>query len=104
MSACMTLSEFKRSLSKARPPAGLAPALTALWWAAKDNWDRAHTLIMNESGRDCAWVHAYLHRAEGDLGNARYWYGQARRPVASGRVRAEWDAIASEILEKAGPD
>src|SRR5437899_4800487 len=94
----MTLIEFKSSLSKSRPPAGLAPALAALWWAAKDDWARAHDLVMNEGGRDCAWVHAYLHRVEGDLGNARYWYGQARKPVPTGRLQAEWDGIAKTLL------
>lgn len=96
----MTLDEFKRSLSRGKPPAKLVAALTALWWAAKDDWPRAHQLVMDEGGRDCAWVHAYLHRVEGDLDNARYWYGQARRPVARGALKAEWDAIAAEILAK----
>jgi hypothetical protein len=96
----MTLAEFKRSLSKAEPPPQLVPALAALWWAAKDDWQRAHELVMNERGRDCAWVHAHLHRVEGDHDNARYWYGRARRPVARGPLRAEWDAIAAEILAK----
>ncbi len=96
----MTHSDFKATLSKARPPAGFAPALAALWWAAKDNWDRAHSIVMNEGGKDCAWVHAYLHRLEGDLGNARYWYGQARQPVATGRLQAEWDAIARALLAR----
>ena len=63
----MNLSEFKRSLAKAKPPSGLAPALSALWWAGKDEWEKAHTLVMAESGKDCAWVHAHLHRVEGDL-------------------------------------
>jgi len=57
---------------------------------------------MDESGKDCAWVHAYLHRVEGDLGNARYWYRQAQRPVATAPLTAEWDAIA-EILLQAEP-
>jgi hypothetical protein len=96
----MTLDEFKRSLAHAKPPAKLAPALAALWWAAKDDWDRAHKIVMDESGGDCAWVHAYLHRVEGDLGNARYWYGQAQRPVARDALASEWAAIASEILAK----
>ena len=95
----MNLSEFKRSLAKAKPPAGLAPALAALWWAGKDQWHKAHNIVMDESGKDCAWVHAYLHRVEGDLGNARYWYRQAQRPVATAPLTAEWDAIAEILLE-----
>ena len=94
----MTLAEFKRSLSRARPPAGLAPALAGLWWAGKDNWTKAHEIVMDESGKDCAWVHAYLHRVEGDLGNAGYWYRQAQRPVPKRPLAAEWEAIAQTLL------
>jgi hypothetical protein len=94
----MTPSEFKGSLAKAKPPAGISPALAGLWWAGKDDWDKAHTLVMNEEGADCAWVHAYLHRVEGDLGNARYWYRQARRKAAEGDLAAEWAAIAAGLL------
>jgi hypothetical protein len=94
----MTLAEFKLSLSKSKPPAGLAPALTALWWAAKDNWARAHDIVMNEGGKDCAWVHAYLHRVEGDLDNARYWYREAGKPAASGPLPPEWEGIVRALL------
>jgi hypothetical protein len=95
----MTLGEFKDTLSKSRPPAGLAPALAALWSAGNDKWDKAHAIVMDDSGRDCAWVHAYLHRVEGDLGNAGYWYRQAQRPVATQSIAAEWDAIAKALLK-----
>jgi hypothetical protein len=96
----MTLAEFKRGLAKPKPPADLAPTLAALWWAAKDDWDKAHRIVMKEDGRDAAWVHAYLHRVEGDLDNAGYWYRQARRPAASGPLAAEWDAIAAALVDK----
>jgi hypothetical protein len=95
----MTPLGFKRSLSKSEPPAGLSPALVALWWAGKDDWDKAHKLVMSEDGVECAWVHAYLHRLEGDLDNARYWYRQARRPVASGELADEWAAIGAVLLK-----
>jgi hypothetical protein len=94
----MTLAEFTRSLSKAKPPAGLAPALAALWWAGKDNWERAHSIVMDDPGKDCAWVHAYLHRAEGDLANAKYWYRQAGKSAAGGPLKSEWDAIVRALL------
>jgi hypothetical protein len=97
----MTVAEFKRSLSKSKSPARLAPALAALWWAGKEKWDQAHQIVMDEGGKDCAWVHAYLHRVEGDLGNARYWYRQAQRPVPEMPLKAEWDAIVETLL--AGP-
>ena len=95
----MTLSEFKRSLSKTKSPPGLTPALAGLWWAAKGDWDKAHQLVMEEDGKDCAWVHAYLHRVEGDLANARYWYKRAGKPAGSGAPEDEWAAIARAALE-----
>jgi hypothetical protein len=99
----MTLAQFKDCLSKAKPPEGLGPALTALWWAGKDAWDKAHAIVMDEGGEDCSWVHAYLHRVEGDLDNARYWYRRARRPSASGPPADEWDAIVTALLARARP-
>ena len=98
----MTLAEFKQSQSKARPPTGLSVALSALWWAGKDDWDKAHKIVMDEGGKDCAWVHAYLHRVEGDAGNARYWYKQAGKPAAKDSLQAEWDAIAADMLAMQG--
>ena len=97
----MTLAEFKRSLSKPQPPNGLAPALAGLWWAGKDDWDKAHKIVMDEGGKDCAWVHAYLHRVEGDLENARYWYRQAGKAAAAGALESEWTAIAQALLPAA---
>lgn len=93
----MTYSDFKRSLSQAAPATGLSPALTALWWAGKTDWNRAHEIVANEEAADCAWVHAYLHRVEGDLDNARYWYRQARRKPAQGELAQEWDTIATAL-------
>ena len=97
----MTLAEFKHTLSKPKPPADLAPALAALWWAGKDEWDKAHAIVMDETDKDCAWVHAYLHRVEGDLGNAGYWYRQAGKPAATGALHSEWTEIARDLLAKA---
>jgi hypothetical protein len=94
----MTLAEFKRSLSKPKPPPGLAPAISALWWAGKEKWDEAHDIVMHAEGKDSAWVHAHLHRVEGDLGNARYWYRQAGKPIPSQELNMEWDAIVRALL------
>ena len=96
----MTFAEFKRDIAKSKPPAGLAPVLEALWWAAKGDWDKAHRIVMKQEGRNAAWVHAYLHRVEGDLDNAGYWYRQARRPADSGPLDAEWQAIAAALIDK----
>jgi len=97
----MTLAEFQRSLAAKTPPRDLAAPLKALWWAGKGDWDKAHKIVMDEDGRDAAWVHAYLHRVEGDAGNAAYWYGQAKRPVASGALDAERTAIVTALLDAA---
>jgi hypothetical protein len=98
----MTLGEFERTLAQLKPPVGLSPALVALWWAGRDQWDKAHQIVMDEGDTECAWVHAYLHRVEGDLGNADYWYRQAQRPVSTEPLPVEWAAIAKTLLEK-GP-
>jgi len=95
----MTPLGFKRSLSRSEPPSGLSPALAGLWWAAKDKWHKAHKLVMNEDSAECAWVHAYLHRVEGDLDNARYWYRRAHHAPAAGDLSDEWDAIAAALLQ-----
>jgi hypothetical protein len=94
----MTPVAFKRSLSNAVPPKALAPELQALWWASKGYWDKAHRIVMGEPSKNAAWVHAYLHRAEGDDGNAGYWYRQARRKPAAGPLDAEWQLIVSALL------
>ena len=94
----MTLSDFTASSAAARPPAGLGAPLEALWWAAKGDWDKAHKIVMHEESADAAWVHAYLHRQEGDLPNAGYWYRTAGKPVAAGALETEWDAIATALL------
>jgi hypothetical protein len=95
----MTIVGFKSSLSGAAPVPDVSPPLAALWWAAKGDWDKAHAIVQDEAGVDAAWVHAYLHRVEGDLGNAGYWYRRAGKPVASGPVQAEWGKIVSALLE-----
>jgi hypothetical protein len=92
-------ADFKASLSGATPASGLAAPLAGLWWAAKGNWDEAHRIVQDDAGRDAAWVHAYLHRVEGDLGNAGYWYRQAGRPAATDSLESEWQRIVSALIE-----
>jgi hypothetical protein len=99
----MTPIEFKRSLVKRTPPAALSPALRALWWLGKADWDKAHNIVMSDGSAECAWVHAYLHRVEGDLDNARYWYRQARREPAQGELAAELKAIIAALLGSEHP-
>jgi hypothetical protein len=96
----VTQAEFNACLAQPAPPAELSGALQALWWVGKDDWDEAHKLVMAEDGAEAAWVHAYLHRVEGDLPNARYWYAKAQRPAASNSVKEEWSAIVAELLAR----
>ena len=77
-------------------PPGSAP-LAALWWAAKGDWTRAHEAAQSDDGAEAAWVHAYLHRVEGDLPNARYWYRRAGKPEGTGALDDEWAAIAAAL-------
>ena len=100
----MTLEEFRASLTMSEPSPGLDLALQALWWDARGNWDRAHACAqVNDADPSAAWVHAYLHREQGDLANAAYWYRRAGRPVARGELEAEWVAIATALLGSERP-
>jgi hypothetical protein len=92
-------AEFKATLSGAVPAPELGAPLAALWWAGKGKWDEAHKIAQDDHEKASAWVHAYLHRVEGDLGNAGYWYRQAGKPVAAGSLESEWDRMVSELLE-----
>lgn len=96
----MDTTALRASLAAATPPAGLAPALAALWWDGRGEWERAHAIVMGESEPDAAWVHGYLHRKEGDLANARYWYGEAGRTMPEGPPDTEWEAIAATLLAR----
>jgi hypothetical protein len=81
-------------------PAGLDPPLQALWHDAKGDWATAHRVVMNAQSAAAAWVHAYLHRKEGDLDNARYWYRKAKRAEATGTLDDEWAAIVEALLAR----
>ncbi len=92
------MADFKASLSGAAPAPHLDAPLAALWWAANGDWDRAHKIVQGEPTPEAAWVHAYLHRVEGDSGNAGYWYRRAARPVAAGSLETEWERMLSALL------
>lgn len=94
----MTLEQFRQSLASAAPPPGLAVALHALWHDARGDWHSAHEAAQGDDSRAGAWVHAYLHRKEGDLPNAGYWYRQARRTPCTTPLDDEWGQIAAELL------
>jgi len=91
------VADLKSTLANSAPHSGIAPPLAALWWAAKGDWDAAHKIVQDESDANSAWVHAYLHRVEGDLSNAGYSYRQAGQPVAKDSLESEWERIVSSL-------
>ena len=93
----MTIDEFRATLSSTTPPA-VAPLLVALWHDGRGNWEQAHRVAQEVDDLNGAWVHAYLHRKEGDLGNAAYWYGRAQQPTATDALEAEWERIVRTLL------
>ena len=96
----MTFKELQDSIAARQPPSDLPVPLAALWWDAKGNWTKAHECAQQRETCDYAWVHAYLHRKEGDIANAEYWYGQAGRAVFNGSLGEEWREIAKALLEE----
>lgn len=96
----MTFEAFRESLEADAPPAGVALALQALWQEAKGDWPAAHHLAQAQDDATGAWVHAYLHRVEGDLANAGYWYRRAGQPVCERPLSEEWAAIAKALLAR----
>lgn len=94
----MTLNEFRDSLQAAGPPAGLSLALAGLWWDAKGDWTRAHESAQQDEGVAGSWVHAYLHRKEGDASNASYWYSRAGRRASMAGLEEEWEEITAALL------
>jgi hypothetical protein len=94
----MTPQEFRDSLQQPVPPRGLSLALLGLWWDAKGDWERAHESAQQDEGPAGSWVHAYLHRKEGDLGNAGYWYRRAGKSPARGPLEEEWTAMVASLL------
>ena len=95
----MTPDALRRSAADAdAPPAALSPSLVALWWDARGDWDRAHAAAQAGADAASAWVHAYLHRREGDRANADYWYRRAGRTRPAATLEAEWAAIAAALL------
>ena len=95
----MDLENFKASLDQDGPPKKLGQALQAMWHQAKGDWDSAHRLAQSLDDGAGAWVHAFLHRVDGDNSNAAYWYRRAGKPVSSARLTDEWEEIVSEVLK-----
>lgn len=93
----MTLVEFKNSLNQHQPPP-VAVLLQALWYAAKGDWEKSHELAQDVNTPDGSWVHAYLHRKEGDQFNAKYWYSRANQKMPDYSLEKEWEEIVKTML------
>ena len=100
----MTYEEFQKSTNADAPSEEMTLVLKALWWDAKGDWTKAHECAQQRETADHAWVHAYLHRKEGDLDNARYWYGRAGRKVFTGPLQEEWQNIVEALIQQNGSE
>lgn len=95
----MQFDEFIQLMeTQTRCPESLSPQLQALWYAKKGDWDKAHRIVQDAGDLDSAWVHAYLHREEGDLSNARYWYKRSGRSQCQESLDREWEQIVKYLL------
>jgi hypothetical protein len=93
----MKLDEFRAALALSESPAGLSAPLEALWWDAKGDWARAHSLVDELETPEGMAVHAYLHRKEGVESNANYWYQRAGRRFHRPTLEAEWEALVGQL-------
>lgn len=96
----MNLPEFKNTIAHSQPPDNLSAYLLALWYDAKGNWNAAHETVQDIEDKNAYWIHAYLHRKEGDQANAGYWYNRAKRPFPSVNLSAEWQELAGHFLHE----
>jgi hypothetical protein len=94
----MIFEQFHSSLKANCPPGDASALLAALWWDSKGNWAKAHEIAQEIESPEAAWVHAYLHRKEGDQGNAGYWYRRAGKPYSGAPLETEWEEIVRTLL------
>lgn len=95
----MDAQEFKLTLNEKAPPDSLPSALKALWYDAKNDWNTAHDIAQDIHDSEGSWIHAYLHRKEGDEGNASYWYRRAGKPFCKLSLKDEWESIVIALLD-----
>ena len=93
-----TVAAFRATLEEGAPPEGVTPCVAAIWHLERGDWGAAHALVQDEEGADAAWVHAHIHRVEGDLGNADYWYARAGKPPHEGSFDEERSEILAVLL------
>jgi len=94
----MKFEEFQKSLGASSPPANLSGYLESLWYDAKGDWNKSHEIIQDIEDQRAAWIHAYLHRKEGDIGNADYWYRRAGKSRPDTTLTEEWKNIVEALL------
>jgi len=94
----MTFKQFHNSLSQSSPPPGISKHLESLWYDARGDWEQSHNIIQDISDANASWIHAYLHRKEGDIWNADYWYNRAGKKRPDISLEVEWEAIVKEML------
>jgi hypothetical protein len=94
----MDMIQFKSSLSSGEPPEGISDYLKAMWYAGKNDWETSHNIAQDIADTNGSWIHAYLHRVEGDIGNAGYWYSKAKKPMPSYAPGKEWEEIVAALL------
>jgi hypothetical protein len=97
----MTYEEFVASLKQNDPPASLHPILKALWFDGKDDWESSHNVAQDINDKNGSWIHAYLHRKEGDLSNAAYWYARAAKPEPKVSLQEEWESLVQHFIRQA---
>jgi hypothetical protein len=95
----MNFADFKLSLQNNNPPENIAAYLQALWYDAKNDWNKAHLLADSVEDKNAYWVHAYLHRKEGDKSNANYWYHKAGKKMPDYSLQDEWNDIAETLIK-----
>ncbi|MEJ7737641.1 MAG: hypothetical protein WKF97_09465 [Chitinophagaceae bacterium] len=94
----MSFEEFSASLTGHSPAEPIPAYLKALWYDAKQDWEKAHNIAQDLHDSTGSWIHAYLHRKEGDVGNAGYWYRKAGRPMPAYSLDREWEEMVKELL------
>jgi len=95
----MTYDAFVKSIQN-QEPTGSTPYLNALWHEKKGDWNKAHEIVQDLHSWEAAWIHAYLHRVEGDPGNAGYWYRKANKPVPKISLEDEWEELVTYFLTR----
>lgn len=94
----MTFQDFENTLRQATPPAEFSPLLKALWFDGRGDWEQAHHLAQDVNTMSGSWIHAYLHRKEGDRSNAQYWYHRAGKKMPANSLEQEWKELVIALL------